>query len=99
MQINYKPSPSPDEIERLMAEYGAQKARTVRTARAYLRGLGMTIDSHGQVIVHETTAAIESLPAPVPTVKSAQILGHALKSKNSLLIVKASRIAGRRRLK
>ena len=35
----------------LMKEYGSAKARTVRTSRKYLRGLGLNIDKKGNFIV------------------------------------------------
>ena len=34
-----------------MKEYGASKAKTVRTSRRYLRSLGMEIDNNGRILI------------------------------------------------
>ena len=43
-----------DELERMMAEYGRRKAKTVRTSRNYLRSIGMVIKTDGTVITSKT---------------------------------------------
>lgn len=45
-----------DELKRMMAEYGRQKSKTVRSSRKYLRSIGMVIKTDGTVITsHSTT--------------------------------------------
>lgn len=41
---------APEELKREMAEYGRQKASSVRSSRRFLRSVGMKIDSKGMVI-------------------------------------------------
>lgn len=43
-----------EEYISMMKEYGASKAKSVRTSRRYLRSLGMEIDRRGRVIVEKT---------------------------------------------
>lgn len=40
-----------DELQRMMAEYGHQKSKTVRSSRKYLRSIGMVIKSDGTVVI------------------------------------------------
>ena len=37
------------ELESMMAEYGKKKAQTVRSARAYLRRIGVPFNSKGMI--------------------------------------------------
>lgn len=37
----------------LMKEYGASKAKSVRTSRKYLRSLGLEIDNTGHLIIEK----------------------------------------------
>ena len=39
-----------DELVRMMTEYGKKHSSSVRSARRYLRSLGMKIDSRGAII-------------------------------------------------
>ncbi|MDE6637171.1 MAG: hypothetical protein K2K32_02915 [Muribaculaceae bacterium] len=39
-----------DELERIMVEYGKKYSSSVRSARRYLRSLGMKIDHRGVII-------------------------------------------------
>ncbi len=39
------------ELENLLAVYGKEKSRTLRTSRAYLRSLGMQINTKGEAMI------------------------------------------------
>lgn len=38
-----------DELKEMMIAYGRKKGQTVRSARAFLRSIGMPIDSRGKI--------------------------------------------------